>query len=169
MKTDSHPKGGPQPEALDIEKLDIKHILVPVDFSERSLKMLRRAAAFATHFAARVTLLYVVESPSALALVDVPIALDDEKLARMAKRKLEVLAKPRPGGPKLDVRTMVRAGKPFQEICNAAKELKVDLLIIATHGYTGVEHVLLGSTAERVVRHATCPVLVCRAAACETK
>jgi universal stress protein A len=58
---------------------------------------------------------------------------------------------------------LVRTGSPFHEITEAARTLKVDLIIIATHGRSGLTRALLGSTAERVVRHATCPVLVLRA------
>jgi nucleotide-binding universal stress UspA family protein len=57
---------------------------------------------------------------------------------------------------------VVRLGHPYQEITDAARELKVDLIVISTHGYTGLKHVLLGSTAERIVRHAPCPVLTVR-------
>jgi nucleotide-binding universal stress UspA family protein len=56
----------------------------------------------------------------------------------------------------------VRNGTAFDEIVRAAGSLRADLIIIATHGYTGLKHVLMGSTAERVVRHAPCPVLVVR-------
>ena len=57
---------------------------------------------------------------------------------------------------------LVRAGQPYYEITTAAKELDVDLIVITTHGRTGLKHALLGSTAERVVRHAPCPVLTVR-------
>jgi len=57
---------------------------------------------------------------------------------------------------------VVREGKPFEEICRAAETLSVDLIVLTTHGYTGLKHVWLGSTAERVVRHAPGPVLVVR-------
>jgi len=55
---------------------------------------------------------------------------------------------------------VVRDGKPFEEICQSAKTVGADLIVLTTHGYTGLKHVWLGSTAERVVRHASCPVLV---------
>ncbi|HTD65875.1 MAG TPA: universal stress protein, partial [Candidatus Limnocylindria bacterium] len=64
--------------------------------------------------------------------------------------------------PALIKSTVVRNGVPFHEIAQAAATLKIDLIVISTHGYTGLKHVLLGSTAERVVRHAPCPVLVVR-------
>jgi nucleotide-binding universal stress UspA family protein len=60
------------------------------------------------------------------------------------------------------VKVAVRTGTAFLEIAEAAKSLEADLIIIATHGYTGLKHLLLGSTAERVVRSAPCPVLVVR-------
>ena len=63
---------------------------------------------------------------------------------------------------KLLADSLVRVGHPYQEITQAAQELKADLIVIATHGYTGLKHILLGSTAERVVRHASCPVLTVR-------
>ena len=64
--------------------------------------------------------------------------------------------------PALVEALLVRDGAPFDEICKAAKEIESDLIVIATHGYTGLKHVFLGSTAERVVRHAPCPVLIVR-------
>ena len=61
-----------------------------------------------------------------------------------------------------NISVVVRDGKPFQEICHAAETLGADLIVLTTHGHTGLKHVWLGSTAERVVRHAKCPVLVVR-------
>ncbi|MBI1931639.1 MAG: universal stress protein, partial [Ignavibacteriales bacterium] len=60
------------------------------------------------------------------------------------------------------VETIIRTGKPFVEINETARELDIDLIIIATHGHTGMEHLLFGSTAEKVVRKAPCPVLTLR-------
>jgi nucleotide-binding universal stress UspA family protein len=78
-----------------------------------------------------------------------------------AKQELENLAKEQiPSG--VAVKTIIKTGKPFLEIIETASELDVDLIIIATHGRTGVEHILFGSTAEKVVRKAPCPVLTLR-------
>jgi nucleotide-binding universal stress UspA family protein len=63
----------------------------------------------------------------------------------------------------LNISAVVREGKPFEEICHAAETLGADLISLTTHGYTGLKHVWLGSTAERVVRHSHCPVLAVRA------
>jgi universal stress protein A len=62
----------------------------------------------------------------------------------------------------LKVSVLVRDGTPFEAICRASETLGADLIVLTTHGYTGLKHVWLGSTAERVVRHASCPVLVVR-------
>jgi nucleotide-binding universal stress UspA family protein len=66
------------------------------------------------------------------------------------------------GGRGLQPTRIVIDGVPFDEIAKEAKAWEADLIVIATHGYTGLKHVLLGSTTERVVRHAPCPVLVVR-------
>ena len=62
----------------------------------------------------------------------------------------------------INVKTVLKTGKPFLEIIETASEENVDLIIIATHGHSGVEHILFGSTAEKVVRKAPCPVLTLR-------
>ena len=64
--------------------------------------------------------------------------------------------------PRLIRETLVKVGIPYQEIANTAEALKTDLIVIATHGRTGLAHVLLGSTTEHLVRYAPCPVLVVR-------
>jgi nucleotide-binding universal stress UspA family protein len=65
-------------------------------------------------------------------------------------------------GSNIQIETSQRLGTPYEEIVKVAKEREVDLIVIATYGYTGLKHFLLGSTAERVVRIAPCPVLVVR-------
>ena len=62
----------------------------------------------------------------------------------------------------VNMSAVARDGTPFEEICHAAKTFDADLIVLTTHGYTGLKHVWLGSTAERVVRHAHCPVLAVR-------
>jgi nucleotide-binding universal stress UspA family protein len=74
---------------------------------------------------------------------------------------LQKLAKSEIIGVK-NVKTIIKTGKPFVEIIETAKEENADLIIIATHGHSGVEHILFGSTAEKVVRKAPCPVLTLR-------
>jgi nucleotide-binding universal stress UspA family protein len=95
--------------------------------------------------------------------ISVPSATDDinGSLIQAAEERLAKLREGfQPAGIEITAKT--RLGRPYVEITEAAQELKVDLLILATHGHTGLKHVLLGSTAERVVRHAPCPVLTVR-------
>jgi nucleotide-binding universal stress UspA family protein len=89
-------------------------------------------------------------------------AVEDELRQRGAE-ELEGLIK-REIGARVNARSCVRTGKAAYEIEQYAREESIDLIIIATHGHSGVEHVLFGSTAEKVVRHAPCPVLVVRMA-----
>lgn len=143
--------------------LNIKSILVPTDFSAESEKALPYAVAFARQLGAKLTLLHVVEP---IATPDFaksfPLAMENDKLMAVCNRHLQRIAKDIEIEPKLVEKTLVRFGRAFDEIARAAGTLKVDLIIIATHGYTGLKHALLGSTTERVVRHAPCPVLVVR-------
>lgn len=143
--------------------LRIKSILVPLDFSPPSKKALDYAVTFARQFKAKLTLLHVVEpvaTPDFAA--SFPLMMEDDKLMAAAKNRLEDAVKaariPRSAVEKI----LVRFGRSFHEIADAARTRKVDLIIISTHGYTGLKHALLGSTTERVVRHAPCPVLVVR-------
>jgi nucleotide-binding universal stress UspA family protein len=142
--------------------LKIKDILVPVDFSEPSLKALKYALAFAEQFGAKLSLLHVVEPIVVPDFASVPMPMDNNRLATSAKARLEHLCKRRGLERRLVHKKLVRTGAPFREITDAARVLKVDLIVIATHGYTGLAHAILGSTAERVVRHAPCPVLTVR-------
>jgi nucleotide-binding universal stress UspA family protein len=139
----------------------VKDILVPTDFSEYSRKALRYAVSMAEQFGARLMLLHVVE-PIAVPEFISPLVMENDKVMQAARAKLDWLRKQEAIDARLISRTLVRIGKPFQEIADAARSLKVDLIIVATHGYTGMKHALLGSTAERVVRHAPCPVLTVR-------
>lgn len=140
-------------------RLNIKRILVPTDFSDASRKALRYAQKFAEQFGASLTLLYVLEpfryDGLAVPSVDVKPVLKNvtNKLATLAQEEIEEL---------VPVNPLVQTGNPYQEIVTAARERNIDLIIISTHGYTGLKHLWLGSTAERVVRHAPCPVLVVR-------
>jgi nucleotide-binding universal stress UspA family protein len=143
--------------------LRIKTILVPTDFSPESEKALAYAVPFARQFKAKLTLLHVVEPVATPDFAkSFPLALEDDKVTAECKRHLERVVKDLKIVPKLIEKALVRHGRSFHEIADAARTLKVDLIIISTHGYTGLKHALLGSTTERVVRHAPCPVLVVR-------
>jgi len=144
--------------------LQITSILVPVDFSDASKKALAYAAALADQFNARLTLLYILEP---VAMPDFEAAfplmmIDNDALAASSHKKLEQFAAKNSIDPRRIEKILVRHGRPYHEITEAARTLKVDVIVISTHGFSGVARALLGSVTERVVRHAPCPVLVVR-------
>lgn len=142
----------------------IQKILVPIDFSDYSKNALKYAVQFAKHFNAKMFLIYVVEPviyPADFSMGQVAIPSTDIDLSKRAEEELNNLAKTAID-PSLQCECIIKTGKPFVEINDTAAEKDVDLIIIATHGHTGVEHLLFGSTAEKVVRKAPCPVLTLR-------
>ena len=143
--------------------LRIKSILVPLDFSPPSKKALGYAVAVARQFKAKLTLLHVVEP---IATPDFapsfPLVMEDDKLIAAAKSELGRVVKATRVPRGIVEKILVRFGRSFHEIADAARTRKANLIIISTHGYTGLKHAVLGSTTERVVRHAPCPVLVVR-------
>jgi universal stress protein A len=152
---------GPKEVALTPSYLQLKKILVPLDFSEVSEKALRYAIRFAEQFSSRITLLHVIQPmvyPSDFGYPPTLVDTLDDTMQQAVQEKLRGVANRTP----LEVDTMIRLGQPYHEIATVAKELEADLIIITTHGHTGLKHALLGSTAERVVRHAPCPVLTLR-------
>jgi nucleotide-binding universal stress UspA family protein len=142
----------------------INKILVPIDFSDYSKSALKYAAQIAKFFDASITLVYVVEPmiyPADFSMGQVAIPSTDMHLHERAEEELKTLANSVIDSTiKVDI--TIKTGKPFVEINETAKEIDADLIIIATHGHTGVEHILFGSTAEKVVRKAPCPVLTLR-------
>jgi nucleotide-binding universal stress UspA family protein len=117
----------------------------------------------ARQFGAKLTLLHVVE-PAGMPdfVATFPLLMENDKVTAERKRHLDRVVRHLEIDPRLIEKTLVRHGRSFNEIADAARTLKADLIIISTHGYTGLKHALLGSTTERVVRHAPCPVLVVR-------
>jgi nucleotide-binding universal stress UspA family protein len=147
-------------------RIQIKKILVPTDFSQASLGALRYAVDFAGQFDASLCLVHVVEPASfANDVGNVPLADSDREIANKLHHKLVMLAR-KEVGPLTPVNPLVCIGKPFHEITRVARTVDADLIVIATHGRSGLKRVFLGSTAERVVRHAPCPVLVVREKEC---
>jgi nucleotide-binding universal stress UspA family protein len=145
--------------------IDLHRILVPTDFSKHSDNALTYAAAFAEKFGAELTLLHVVQDlslfvPEAVT-ISPPVAPPVEQLTAAVREALERVIDSRQLR-RFTVHAEVREGSPFYEIVRFAKELDVDLIILGTHGHTGLAHVLLGSVAEKVVRKAPCPVLTVR-------
>ena len=149
-------------QATNGPRLRIKTILVPVDFSSCSREGLRYAIAFASEFGAKIILLHAtylgyIYSCEGTAIYDIGAL---QKAARKtAERKMgELVASVNFGSVKYE--TVFTEGSPVLDICAFAKDHDVDLIVTSTHGFTGFTHVLIGSIAEQVVRHAPCSVLV---------
>jgi nucleotide-binding universal stress UspA family protein len=137
-----------------VAPVPMARILVAVDFSKSSHEAVRYAAALARDYGSSLSLLHVEES----GWMGPPLTPAEEQqlLARMAATAREELAEDRPLTP------LIMRGKPFHQIVEAARESNADLVVVGTRGLTGLKHALLGSTAERVIQHAPCPVLVVR-------
>src|SRR5215813_3272027 len=140
-----------------------QRFLVPIDFSEYANQALDYAITLAGKLDARLTLLHVIQSVP-LGGVDMGVTLPYTYLqdleAEITQSMEACLARVMAAGLEGDI--VVGHGVPFHEVVETAKTQKVDLIIMGTHGRSGLQHVLLGSVAEKVVRLAPCPVLVAR-------
>ena len=136
-----------------------KIVLSPTDLSDPSKCAITTAAALAQKCGAQLLLFHVVQCPNCSSFDAPP---DAAKMMDQARECLEEITRTIP----LDVavRKIVRFGArdPAEEIVEEADHASADLIVIATHGYSGLKRALLGSTAEQVLRHAHCPVLVVR-------
>ena len=145
--------------------LKLKKILCPTDFSEASFEALKVAIGVARSTQSKLILMYVVNQKIfseglSLARVSSPEALGKE-MADEARRRLKMLV-PVEERNGLDWETDVRSGRPAQEMIRYAKENGIDMIVIGAVGHAGVERMMFGSTAEKVVRGAHCSVLVVR-------
>ena len=143
-------------------RFKIKTILVPVDFSKCSREGLRYAVAFANEFGAKIILLHAtytgyIYSCEGTAIYDIH-ALQDAARKTAELKMRELVRSVKFGGVKYE--TVFTEGSPVIDICAFAKDHDVNLIITSTHGFTGFTHVMIGSIAELVVRHAPCSVLV---------
>jgi universal stress protein A len=146
--------------------MDIRRILAPTDFSDFSKQVVKSALELAQAFDAKLLLLHVVELPSYPIEGLVPSSLGAnllDDLERQASSELGGVL-PEAQGGEVDVGRRVIIGTPYRKIVEVAEDEKSDLIVMATHGRTGLSHLVLGSVAERVVRTATCPVLTIRPA-----
>jgi nucleotide-binding universal stress UspA family protein len=142
----------------------LKNILVPIDFSQRSKEALACAIPMARQFGANLTLIHIVlpYCPVDPYGANLPDYFKPDVFYH-AKKQLDQLAlETIPAG--INAQAIVRQGHswPGQDIIDAAREGEIDLIVLSTHGHTGLRHVVFGSTAEYVVRHAVCPVLTVR-------
>jgi nucleotide-binding universal stress UspA family protein len=148
--------------SASLPAIKLKRILVPTDFSEHSRKALHYAMALARQFSAELLLVYVIEPlpPSAQFSATDGVPFDSKLFHRQASKHLAEWREK--VGSLTVVKTALRSGVPWWEIVAVAKENAIDLIILGTHGRTGLARLFIGSTAEQVVRHASCPVMVVR-------
>jgi nucleotide-binding universal stress UspA family protein len=153
----------------DIRTLRIRNVLVPTDFSQPSLEAVEFALPLLKKFGAELHLVHVFEpdyplaSTPALPLV-VPLLQVGQRVRRHLKdvaKKYSIALRPE--------NIHARRGRSFEEICRLARDRDIDLIVTATRGNTGLRHLALGSTAERVVRYSPCPVVVVRSGNRRTK
>lgn len=143
--------------------IDIRWILYPTDFSDYSRHAIPYVEEMAKRFGAKALLLHVITLPDFAVQYQIPI---DEDSARKTMQKssevqlAEIAAQLKEAGVESEIRIVV--GTPSVEIVKAARDRAVDLVIIPTHGLGAIKHMIMGSTAERVVQHAPCPLLILR-------
>jgi nucleotide-binding universal stress UspA family protein len=144
--------------------INLKRILVPSDFSDSARLALRYGVSFAREYQAELTLLHVVETIAvgyASDLFPVPMAEVFQEIAGHARSELGKLAQQARDQGVAVVEKVVQ-GKPATEIMRVAREDTIDMIVLGTHGRGVLDHALFGSTTEKVVRKAPCPVLTCR-------
>lgn len=144
--------------------INLKRILLPTDFSKLSSSATKYACELAEKFNAELHLLHVfqiqtISTPDLAMSLALPSLIQESRVA--AEKSLAAFLDPK----WKDGRTVVAAvvqGPPFVEIIRYAREKDIDLIVLSTHGRTGLIHALMGSVAEKVVRKAPCPVLTVR-------
>ena len=140
--------------------IELKRILVPIDFDQPSEKALQYGTALAEAFGATVFVVHVTQAPMPAVAPGYASALADEcdEAQRSAHARLQRFL----GNEHSTACGFVRLGAPVAEIVHFAKEQGIDLIVMGTHGRGPIAHMLLGSSAEEVVRTAPCPVLTVR-------
>jgi nucleotide-binding universal stress UspA family protein len=171
MKTVAHPKtrriscgiARPKAVAASGDASKIRDVLIPIDFSPASFGAIEFALPLVRELGANLHLVHVSEpAPPLSSMVTLPLIVPDVQVGRRVRAHLKMVAKK--FGVELRGENIHAAkGRPFEEICRLARQDHIDLIITSTHGHTGLKHLVLGSTAERLVRYSPCPVLVVRA------
>jgi universal stress protein A len=145
-----------------------KKILFCTDFSENSIPAKICAIEYATAFKAELLILHVVNSrllgyPTLEDRIPLDMSVIRKNIEEGVRQELDLIAKECRRKVK-HAKAFFRTGAPAEEIARAVDEESIDLVVMGTHGATGLKHLILGSTAENVVRTANCPVLTVRSA-----
>jgi nucleotide-binding universal stress UspA family protein len=136
----------------------ITRILVPVDFTDYSTRAADYAAMLARRFRATIILIHAI-GPFTYDVTDAALVVDHYASLHTIADRLMTGLRNRLARRGAAVRTVIRQGNPALEIIGEARRRRANLIVMGTHGRTGLEHLVLGSVAERVVRFAPCPVL----------
>ncbi len=142
--------------------IQIRKILCPIDFSPPSRNALRYANEFAKAMKAKITVMHVIQPQPIPTDVNVPYIPTELELEQAAKEDIAHLIRETISAGVL-VEQVMAFGLPSECIVQQAKKDDVDIIILGTHGRSGLSRLLMGSTAENVIRHATCPILVVKA------
>jgi nucleotide-binding universal stress UspA family protein len=147
-------------------RMEIQKILFATDFSENSRWALKYALSFAGKYGAKLYILHVIQQPSYPLGMYAEISFDamdkfNRNLSEVTEKEMKELCRKDLAGFN-NFEALILSGTPFLEILRTAKEKEADLIVVGTHGRTGLDHVLFGSTAEKVVRRASCPVVSVR-------
>jgi universal stress protein A len=158
----SKSKQNADPIASIRHPIALRRILAPTDLSPDGKKAVEYAIALAEHFSSEVTILHVYPAPG---FNDYPRPTDGESVANIFRENAQnaldsFRSEIKQEYPRID--GLLRCGKPEEEIVRAAKDLEIDLIVLSTHNYQWFSHLIHGSDAEGVLRHAPCPMLVVR-------
>ena len=141
---------------------DVKRILVPIDFSENSEKIVQYAILMAKKMEASLTLLFVAQSffetNSDFFVPHVPIAELEQDIFESSKKKMAMFVE-ESMDKSISHDSVVLLGDVAQEILDYVKEKEIDMIVMGTHGYKGLDKLLFGSVAEKIVKMSSCPVL----------
>jgi nucleotide-binding universal stress UspA family protein len=142
--------------------ISLKKILCPIDHSDGSKEALKYAVSFAMKNEAKLYLLHVIDIRSFDESIDTMAAQipNDETIKQLKTKLLECV--PEEIRSDMQIEALVVQGIPFAEIISIAKGNNVDMIVMGTHGRTGLAHIMIGSVSEKVVRKAHCPVLTVR-------
>ncbi len=142
---------------------NIKNILLPTDFSNLSLTAASYAIDIASQYGAKIHLLNVIEKKPPILAIHA-IDLSEEKIMKSiedaAKESLKKALDKINKSKNVEINSILLKGNDYEEIVNYSQKQNIDVIVIATHGRTGLLHTLVGSVAEKVIRYAKCPVLV---------
>src|SRR5213595_464249 len=140
--------------------LQVRNVLLAIDFSSPSLEAIEAALPLIKHFGANLHLVHAFEPDYPLSsMAAITLVVPELEIGQRVQRRLRDVAEDS-SVPLRRENIHAIKGRPFEEICRLAQEIDIDLIVIATRGNTGLKHLVLGSTAERVVRYSPCPVLV---------